>query len=151
MVEWRLAAFDALSAAELYGLLAARQAVFVVEQRCLYLDADGRDGRCWHLLGTIDEALAAYLRIVPPGALHAEPAIGRVLVTPAFRGRGLGRALMEEGLREAGRLYPGQSVRIAAQAHLVDFYRSLGFVAFSGLYDDDGIPHVDMRRPARSP
>jgi ElaA protein len=37
-------------------------------------------------------------------------------------------------------------IRIAAQAHLADFYGSLGFVTASEPYEEDGIPHIDMLR-----
>jgi hypothetical protein len=42
-VEVQDAATDALDARTLYGILALRAAVFVVEQDCVYLDPDGRD------------------------------------------------------------------------------------------------------------
>ncbi len=73
--------FDALSIKQLYAALALRQEVFVVEQRCFYQDADGKDPLAWHLLGADDRGeLVAYARIFPKGAAYAEyPAIGRIL------------------------------------------------------------------------
>ena len=44
-------------------------------------------------------------------------------------------------------LVTGAGVEISAQAHLVDFYTALGFVPTSEVYDEDGIPHLDMRLP----
>ncbi len=35
-------------------------------------------------------------------------------------------------------------IRIGAQAHLQKFYGDLGFVAASEVYDEDGIPHIEM-------
>jgi len=130
-----------------YELLALRSAVFVVEQQCVYLDPDGLDALCWHLAGRWDGQLQAYARLVPPRIKgQAQPMIGRVVTAPNARGRGQGRALMLQALDECARLWPGEAVEIQAQAHLHDFYASLGFVAISDRYDEDGIAHIDMRR-----
>jgi len=147
MIGWSWLPFDRLSPRELYEVLALRQRVFVVEQRCAYLDADGRDPQCWHGLGTdADGALVATCRIVPPGVAYAEPAIGRVATAPEARRTGLGRRLMLEAIDQTKRLFPGQGIRIGAQQYLERFYRSLGFVTVSEPYDEDGIPHLEMFR-----
>lgn len=67
---------------------------------------------------------------------------------PWARGAGQGRALMHQALRDCARLWPGEAVTLSAQAHLQHFYAALGFAAISEVYDEDGIPHIDMRRPA---
>ena len=71
-----------------------------------------------------------------------------MLTTAAFRGIGLGRAVMREGLRRAAAEYPAQPVRIGAQRYLERFYESLGFHVASAPYDEDGIEHVQMLCPA---
>ncbi len=155
-IAWQWIRFADLTPNELYALLTARGEVFVVEQRCAYLDADGLDRDSMHLLGwgrhgepgQRDPVLAAYLRLVPPGRKYAEPSIGRVLTTAAFRGIGLGRAVMREGLDRAASEYPAQPVRIGAQRYLERFYEGLGFRVASPPYDEDGIEHVQMLRPA---
>ena len=147
-VDWQWKRFAELAPHELYALLAARAAVFVVEQACAFQDLDGLDTRAWHLLGWAGErdaaSVAAYLRLVDPGGMYAEPTIGRVLTTAAFRGRGLGREVMREGLTRAALLYPGSAIRIRAQQRLERFYAELGFRTVSAPYDEDGIAHVDM-------
>jgi len=92
--------------------------------------------------------LVAYCRLVPPGTKFAEPSIGRVVTLPAARGMGHGRALMREALAEAARLWPGRALRIGAQRYLERFYGEFGFVTVSEPYDEDGIAHVEMLRPA---
>jgi ElaA protein len=146
MLDWQWLPFDRLSVTQLYAVLALRQQVFVVEQRCAFLDADGVDPQCWHGLGERDGALLASARIVPPGLAFAEPAIGRVVTAPSARGLGEGRALMREAIAQTQRLYPGAPIRIGAQQHLARFYASLGFTIASAPYDEDGIPHVEMLR-----
>lgn len=147
-LEWRVQRFEALDAATLYALLAARVDVFVVEQDCPYPELDGRDAEALHLSAWHDAALAAYARLLPPGGRFAEPSIGRVLTTAAFRGRGLGRVLMLRAIEIVERHWPGCPIRVSAQHHLEAFYASLGFVSDSAVYDEDGIPHVDMLRAA---
>ena len=144
---WHERSFDDLTTRELYAILALRASVFVVEQRCVYQDVDGADAAARHVWATRAtddrDEIVAYLRIVPAGAKYAEASIGRVVVAPGARGGGLARELMQRGIAAAG-----AAVRIGAQAHLESFYRSLGFVPVSGVYDEDGIPHVEMLRAA---
>lgn len=140
--------FDRLSGREVHDVLQLRQRVFVVEQTCPYLDADGADPQCWHGLGRSGELLVATARIVPPGLKFPEPAIGRVVTAPEVRRTGSGRALMLSAIAQVKRLYPGQDIRLGAQRYLERFYGSLGFVAQGEPYDEDGIPHIEMVRPA---
>lgn len=145
-LKFDLRAFDELAPRELHDALALRQRVFVVEQACVYQDVDGKDPNALHLLGRDDHgALVAYARILPPGARFDVAAIGRVVIAPERRGEGLARTLMLEAIRVA-RDHHGPRVALSAQAHLETFYASLGFVRVSDEYDEDGIPHVDMRR-----
>ena len=146
---WRWATFDNLTLAELYDLMRLRQEVFVVEQNCPYLDADGYDDKARHLLGRAgDGQLIACLRLFAPGVKSPHDAcIGRVCTALSARGSGLGRALMTRGIVEAERLWPDQGLRVSAQHYLLRFYESLGFVVKGEIYDEDGIPHVEMRRP----
>ena len=117
----------------------------MVEQDCAYLDTDGMDFDAHHVLGWEDGALIAYLRILAPGAVYAEPAIGRVIVSTSARGRGLGRVLMREGMQHTRALYGDIPIKLSAQAHLDRFYRSLGFEVCGEGYDEDGIPHLPMK------
>ena len=141
-MDWYERAFAELTRDELYAILELRERVFVVEQKCAYQDVDGLDPACRHLWAVRGGALVAYLRIVPAGRKYDEVAIGRVIVAQAMRGTGLGKELMRRGLAAAG----GVPVRLSAQAHLEKFYADLGFRPVSDVYDEDGIPHVEMLR-----
>jgi ElaA protein len=148
-IAWRCARFDELTARELHDAFQLRSDVFVVEQTCPFLDIDGVDPSCWHLLGTQDGRLAAYARLVPPGIKYPEPSIGRVVTSRAARRSGAGRALMREAVDRAIQLWPGQRLRIGAQMYLKPFYESFGFAQSSDPYDEDGIIHIEMIREPR--
>ena len=139
---------DDLSTREMYTIIQAREAVFVVEQECAYQDVDGLDLDSWHLSVLKDGELAAYARVVEPGLKYDEPSIGRVLTLTKFRSLKIGYALVAEAIRFTEAHYPGTGIRIGAQAHLQKFYGSLGFQPVGEIYDEDGIPHIDMVKAA---
>src|SRR5262245_15420190 len=97
-IEWIFKKFNELTAAELYAIMKLRNEVFVVEQDCVYQDADGKDPECYHLAGWDNNNLAAYTRIIPPGISYDQASIGRVVTSPAYRGMGAGRLLMNESI-----------------------------------------------------
>ena len=142
--EW--ARIDDLSARTFHAAIALRESVFVVEQNCVYQDADDYDLRCWHLLAWSGDALAAYMRVTDPGTKYPEPSLGRVVSSPAFRGQGLGQQLLTEALKRCDDVWPGRANRISAQHYLLKFYQGFGFVPVSGIYLEDGIDHIEMLR-----
>ena len=145
---WQWHTYQQLTTDLLYDILRLRQEVFGVEQSCAYLDLDGRDQYSLHLTGhDADGELVAYLRLVEPGKRFPEPSIGRVVTSRSVRRTGVGKVLMAEGVRKAAGMYPGQPNRISAQQYLERFYNSFGYVRAGEVYDEDGIPHVDMVRP----
>jgi len=149
-LHWTLVPFASLSAAELYQVLRLRSEVFVVEQACAYLDPDGMDlaSGAFHLSGRDGTGeLLAYCRLLPAGLAFELPSIGRVVIAPLARGHGLAHRLMEEALARCARLWPGSALMLGAQQHLSRFYAAHGFAEVSPMYLEDGIPHVEMRRP----
>jgi ElaA protein len=147
-IEWQWRRYAELSSLEIYTIFAARQAVFIVEQNSPYLDMDGKDFEAWHLIAWSGPDVAAYLRLLGPGVSYPEPSLGRIITTKIGRGSGLGRELVARGLEKMHELYPTLPIRIGAQAHLQKFYGSFGFVQSSEPYDEDGILHIEMLRPA---
>lgn len=131
----------------LYALLTLRVAVFVVEQEVPYQELDGRDllptTRHFWIASDRREPVA-YLRLLeeqPGGGFR----IGRVCTAKAYRGMGLSRRLMEAALAETG----DAEVILAAQGQVAGLYEAYGFVREGDPYDEDGIPHIDMRRKSR--
>ena len=143
-ISWALKPFAELTVHELYAILRLRIEVFIVEQNCPFQDADNKDQQSCHLMGWQGDHLCAYTRIVPPGISYEFPAIGRVVTSPASRGSGLGRLLMQQSIRETTKLYSNQPIRIGAQLYLKKFYESLGFIQTSDIYLEDGIEHIEM-------
>lgn len=147
MIRWQWHTYQQLPTDLLYAILRLRQEVFSVEQSCAYLDLDGRDQYSLHLTAyDADGNLVAYLRLVEPGKRFPEPSIGRVVTSEKVRRSGVGKVLMAEGLRKAAEMYPGQPNRISAQQYLERFYNNFGYVRAGEVYDEDGIPHVEMLR-----
>lgn len=143
-ISWTCSLFNALNASELYAIMQLRNEVFVVEQNCVYQDADGKDAGCWHFCGWENGQLAAYARLLPPGISYDSSSIGRVLVSPAFRNRQLGRLLMQKAIEKTFEFFGGNSITIGAQYYLLNFYSSLGFAPIGQQYLEDGIPHITM-------
>lgn len=153
MLRWQFARFDDLPIRDWYTASAARVDVFVMEQNCPFQDNDGADFMSWHLLGWNEEnggrELAAYCRLVEPGIKFEEPSIGRVVTPRGFRSKGYGKVLVAEAVRRHESLFPGQPNRIGAQQRLEKFYEEFGYRTASDMYIEDGIPHVEMLRPAK--
>jgi ElaA protein len=145
-IQWSLKKFEELSPYELYAILQLRNEVFVVEQNCVFQDADGKDQNSYHLMGFNGNNLVAYTRLVPAGEIYEQPSIGRVVTSPSVRANGVGKELMTESIAAVERLFGKQPIKIGAQLYLKKFYNSLGFEQVSDVYLEDGIEHIYMIR-----
>ncbi len=146
---WQLVHHGNLSAHQTYDMLRLRGVVFIDEQKVSAdLEIDGRDleGEVHHLFAYAGDELAAYARILGPDR-HGHSHIGRVVVAAAFRGTSTGHHLVERAVAAADRLWPAVPIAVSAQDHLRGFYGRHGFVADGEVYEEAGIPHVDMVRP----
>lgn len=145
-LRWECKPFHELTADQMYTILCVRQEVFVLEQECLYLDADGKDRKSFHLMGFTGDELVAYARIVEPGVSYKEVSMGRILTTENARGTGAGIELMEVGIEEIENRYGNVPIRISAQTYLLKFYEKFGFRSTGKEYLEDEIPHTEMLR-----
>ena len=82
-IQWTLKKFEDLSAIELYKIMQLRNEVFVVEQNCVYQDADNKDISSWQFMGWDNEKLVAFTRLLPPGLAYEQASIGRVVTSPS--------------------------------------------------------------------
>ena len=120
-----------------------RQTVFINEQKVPEaLEWDDTDEIADHYLAVdTDNRPVATARLF--SALEETGYIGRMAVLPEYRGQGVGEALLRHLISEAAGRY--QELRLSAQRHAVGFYQRSGFHVCSDVYDDAGIPHLDMR------
>ena len=141
---WHCKKFIELTAKELYEIMKLRSEVFVVEQQCIYLDADGKDEESYHLFTWQHGNIAAYARLLPPGIAFKEASIGRVLTANAHRKKGYGVSLMQQAIAQILPLFNTHKISIGAQFYLKKFYEDLGFLQTSNIYKEDGIAHIEM-------
>jgi ElaA protein len=139
--------FTELTPHELYSIMRLRNEVFVVEQNCVYQDADGKDPFCHHLLIWDNTTLVAYTRLLPKGLSYdSYMSIGRVVSAPSHRKKGIGRLLMQVSIEACYRLFGREAIRIGAQLYLKKFYESLGFLQTGDRYLEDNIEHIEMTK-----
>lgn len=120
-------------------LRAVRRAVFVEEQHVPEeLEWDDADERAYHVLASDDEG-----EPVGTGRLKIDGQIGRMAVAKAWRGRGVGAAILQALISLADK-EGCRVVRLHAQTHALDFYAKHGFTAVGGEFDEAGIPHRAM-------
>lgn len=123
-------------------LRAVREAVFIVEQQVSPEEEwDDLDAGSFHLIARDENGTP-----IGTGRLTPEMTIGRMAVVKAWRGRGVGEAILHALIERARELhYP--AVELHAQTHAIAFYERSGFVAFGEEYQEAGIPHRSMRLP----
>ncbi|MET9624916.1 MULTISPECIES: GNAT family N-acetyltransferase [unclassified Streptomyces] len=133
---------------------AVRKDVFVVEQRVPQeIEYDSYDETAVHVLAIRDDGLPLGTGRLLYGADAAGKtggdaavgSLGRLAVTKAARGLGVGAALVraiEDAARERGLA----AVDLHAQTHALGFYERLGYAAYGPEFPDAGIAHRAMRR-----
>jgi predicted GNAT family N-acyltransferase len=137
VIETLVVKFDALHAPEIERI---RNDVFTREQHIdSDIDFDGQDGEAVHVLAAYDG------KNVGTGRMLRDGHIGRLAVLQAFRGRGLGAAVVQTLVKEAVSLGMGR-VYLGAQVHALGFYEKLGFSVCGGSCVEAGIEHVHMER-----
>lgn len=144
-IQWECLRFAQLRLQSLYVILRLRQEVFVVEQECAFLDADGHDLNAWHVCAWQSGQLIAYARVFAAGEIRREASIGRVLTALTRRGEALGQQLMRFTIWKMQNMFPEGPVWIGAQERLCRFYASFGFVESGERYLEDGIWHRGMQ------
>lgn len=136
--------FNELTLEELYEILKLRSEVFVVEQKCIYNDIDGKDLTSSHIIIKENGKIKAYSRALQPGVSYEDASLGRVLVSPDARGKGYAKIIVTKGVEYILNNFNTTKITIGAQEYLKNFYSEIGFKPISEVYDEDGIPHLDM-------
>ncbi len=143
-MEVKIKKFSELTTDELYKILQLRNEVFVVEQNCIYQDADGKDQEAYHLFYTKNNEIIAYTRIFEPGKYFEKASIGRVVVSPEYRGKKYGKKIMKDSISFVEKNFNTPEIEISAQTYLKKFYNEMGFVEKGTEYLEDDIPHIKM-------
>lgn len=144
-LDWQVKHYPELTTNEFHDIIALRLKAFVVEQNCSYLDLDGKDKKCYHLICRDGFGkVVATARILPPGISYSEVSIGRVVLDQEIRGKGIGHQLMEQSMKFIKDEFGAVPVRISAQKHLENYYNSHNFFSTGKEYLEDDIPHVEM-------
>ena len=138
--------FYELSLDELYAIMVLRQEVFVLEQNCPFVDADGKDQLAWHfMIWDENNKLIAYTRLFDKNVYYEDyTSIGRVVSSSQTRGGGIGRLLRQKSIEKTIELFGNEPIKIGAQSYLIKFYQSLGFELIGHDYVEDGIDHTYM-------
>ena len=142
-----------LAALDVHQLYKLRVDVFVHEQRCPYteIDATDADPQTVHLLAwdTDSHELLGTARVFPAAPTDAALADAPGAQIGRFALAKVDGRLEEFAAVDLGeRMHPGQPLYLEAQAGLVDYYAGFGFTPIGELFDDEGVPHQPMLRPA---
>ena len=128
------------------AIRAIREAVFICEQAVPEeLEWDGLDPLCVHALVWNDLGDA-----IGTARMQADGTIGRMAVLKDWRGRGVGRALLQTLLELAAKRGLSR-VTLAAQIHALGFYERAGFHVAGDPFMDAGIAHRLMVRDLHLP
>lgn len=117
-----------------------REQVFIIEQQCPEDEEwDALDEPSVHVLARDPDG-----HPIGTGRLTPEHKIGRMAVLAAWRGRGVGDAILHRLLEQA-RAQRRAAVEMHAQTHAIPFYARFGFVAYGDEFLECDIPHRMMR------
>ena len=119
-----------------------RQKVFIEEQKVTsQLEWDGMDEEAIHFLAFKNEKAIGCARAF---VIENYMQLGRMAVIKAYRGEGVGTALIEKAITTA-KLNQLSAIYISAQCQAINFYKKFGFEITSDIYLDAEITHRDMK------
>lgn len=133
--------FDELTTKELYEILKARAAIFIMEQQINYQDMDNIDYDAYHCFFMEDDRVVAYLRAFATDEANTLQ-MGRVLTLN--HGNGIGKRLMEESIAYLRDNTDTKKITMHAQKHAVGFYEKLGFKTIGDEFIEEKIVHITM-------
>ncbi|MFG3493641.1 GNAT family N-acetyltransferase [Streptomyces sp. NPDC047928] len=146
---------EAVTEADRRAAFAVRRAVFVGEQGVPEeIEYDAYDATAVHVLAVrgADGTALGTGRLLhgadaagKTGGAEGVGSLGRLAVTKAARGLGVGVALVR-AIEEAARTRGLTAVDLHAQTQALGFYERLGYEAYGPEFLDAGIPHLAMRR-----
>jgi predicted GNAT family N-acyltransferase len=139
---------------ELSSALAIREIVFIEEQRVPEsLERDEEDSNAFHLLAyegghAIGTGRLVQLGVPPKGEVGTWGRIGRMAVLASWRTKGVGSMLLNDLEAEARRRQL-DGLFLHAQLFTRGFYLGAGYEAAGQIFEEVGVPHVEMRKRLR--
>lgn len=121
-----------------------REIVFVEEQGFQH-EFDDIDKVAFHLVAYSERGEAVATCRFFEDASRECYILGRLAVLNTYRGRGIGHALLaevENFVRQRG----GKLISLHAQCRAEAFYAKAGYLAYGEVEDDEGCPHIWMRK-----
>ena len=123
---------------------AIREAVFINEQG-FQQEFDEIDNTATHFVLFDDDKIpVATCRVFWNTAIN-EYVLGRLAVMKEYRGKNIGSAIVNEAEKyvcEKG----GTGIALHAQCRVADFYKKIGFTEFGDIEDEQGCPHIWMKK-----
>lgn len=116
--------------------------VFILEQKVPEeLEWDEYDETAWHAVAKSNHEVIGTGRLIINQSIAK---IGRMAIDPEFRGKGIGMEVLK-ALINKGKENGVQEFILHAQTHAIAFYAREGFEPYGPIFDEAGIPHVEMR------
>ncbi len=121
-----------------------REAVFVKEQGFQH-EFDSIDDTAVHLVMFDEDGKPAATCRVFWDEEMGSYAIGRLAVVKKYRGRNIGADMVREAERYVKRK-GGKDIILHAQCRAKGFYKKMGFAEFGDIENDEGCPHIWMKK-----
>jgi predicted GNAT family N-acyltransferase len=119
-----------------------RHQVFVIEQKVPEdMEWDEFDEAAWHAIATENNQTVGTGRLIINGRIAK---IGRMAVQSARRNQGIGKSILKALIKSA-KEKGAQECILHAQVHAITFYAKEDFEPQGPIFDEAGIPHVEMR------
>ncbi len=119
-----------------------RYQVFVIEQKVPEeMEWDEFDEIAWHAIVTEDNQTIGTGRLILDGHIAK---IGRMAVQSLRRNQGIGKSILN-ALIQTAKEKGAQECILHAQTHAIAFYAKADFEPHGPIFDEAGIPHVEMR------
>ena len=116
--------------------------VFILEQKVPEdLEWDEYDEAAWHAVAKSNHQVIGTGRLI---INQSTAKIGRMAIDPEYRGKGIGIEMLK-ALINKGKEKGAQEFILHAQTHAIAFYAREGFEPYGPIFDEAGIPHVEMR------
>jgi predicted GNAT family N-acyltransferase len=119
-----------------------RYQVFVIEQKVPEdMEWDEFDEAAWHAIATENNQTVGTGRLIINGRIAR---IGRMAVQSSKRNQGIGKSILN-ALIQTAKEKGAQECILHAQTHAIAFYAKADFEPRGPIFDEAGIPHVEMR------